>query len=227
MADFLQIKNLKFSFSKVKDKALISIPELKVNQGEKVFLFGPSGCGKSTLLEILSGVLSADSGQILINGQDLHLLSPAQKDQFRAENISYIFQNFNLLPYLNIFENITLPLSFKKDKIDFKNVRVEVEELCRRLGILEHIDQSISQLSVGQQQRVAVARALISKPKVILADEPTSALDFDHRDQFLKLLFENCSEKNITLVFVSHDQTLKTLFDRTIAFKEINQAGQL
>lgn len=168
-------------------------------------------------------MVGADEGEVIIAEQDLQTLTPTQKDRFRSEHISYIFQSFNLIPYLNIFENITLPLYFKKSHKSFKDVQSEVETLCRRLGILNLLNQSVSQLSVGQQQRVAVARALISRPQLILADEPTSALDFDHRDQFLKLLFEVCSEKNMTLIFVSHDHSLKALFDQAIAFKDINR----
>ena len=130
-----------------------------------------------------------------------------------------------MLPYLNIFENITLPLHLNGKIKNIKNIQSEVEAICKKLGIAELLNQNVAQLSVGQQQRVAVARALVSQPQLILADEPTSALDFDHRDKFLKLLFEICSEKKITLIFVSHDHSLKTLFDRAIAFNDISQVS--
>ena len=204
---------------------ILNIPDLEINQGEKIFLHGPSGCGKSTFLEIVSGVLNFNEGQVEIAGHSLSAMSSSQKDQFRSKHIGYIFQNFNLLPYLSIFENITLPL-YLNGKIKYiQNLNSEVDLICEKLGILELIHKNVSQLSVGQQQRVAVARALISQPELILADEPTSALDFDHRNKFLNLLFEICSEKKITLIFVSHDHSLKNLFDRSIAFNEINQVN--
>lgn len=215
---FININNLKFSFNDQKN-FIIDIPQLEIAAGEKIFLFGPSGCGKSTLLEIMAGVLLFKEGQVHIAGESLEKMTSHQKDQFRSQRIGYIFQNFNLLPYLNVYENITLPLHFNKKVIDQKNI----EGLCQRLGILQLLNQNVNKLSVGQQQRAAVARALASQPELILADEPTSALDFDHRDQFLKLLFEVCSERKITLVFVSHDHSLKNLFDRSIAFHEVNK----
>ncbi len=224
MSAFIQVSNLQFSFPNT-NKQLLNIAELSINRGEKIFLHGPSGCGKSTFLEIVSGVLSFNHGDVVIAKQSLVKMSPSQKDQFRSKNIGYIFQNFNLLPYLNIFENITLPLHLN-GKIKYINdIQTEVEAICKKLGISELLNQTVSQLSVGQQQRVAVARALISQPQLILADEPTSALDFDHRDKFLKLLFEICIEKKITLIFVSHDHSLKALFDRAIAFNEMNQVN--
>ncbi len=224
MSSFIEVNNLKFTFSNT-TKQLLNISDLKIEQGEKIFLHGPSGCGKSTFLEIVSGVLNFDQGDVSIDQQSLVKMSPSEKDQFRSKNIGYIFQNFNLLPYLNIFENITLPLHLNGKIKEAKNIQTEVEAICKKLGIAELLNQNVGQLSVGQQQRVAVARALVSQPKLILADEPTSALDFDHRDKFLKLLFEICTEKKITLIFVSHDHSLKTLFDRSIAFNDINKAG--
>jgi putative ABC transport system ATP-binding protein len=224
MSSFIEVSNLQFAFPNT-TKQLLNISDLKIQQGEKIFLHGPSGCGKSTFLEIVSGVLNFDQGDVSIDQNSLVKMSPSEKDQFRSKNIGYIFQNFNLLPYLNIFENITLPLHLNGKIKDAKNIQSEVEAICKKLGIAELLNQNVSQLSVGQQQRVAVARALISQPKLILADEPTSALDFDHRDKFLKLLFEICSEKKITLIFVSHDHSLKTLFDRSIAFNDINKVG--
>ena len=222
MSSFIEISNLKFSFSN-STKTLLDISDLKINQGEKIFLHGPSGCGKSTLLEIISGVLNFNHGEVMVDQISMSKLTPSEKDQFRSKNIGYIFQNFNLLPYLNIFENITLPLHLNGKIKNTENIQQDVKSICEKLGIADLLYQNVGQLSVGQQQRVAVARALISQPKLILADEPTSALDFDHRDKFLKLLFEVCSEKKITLIFVSHDHSLKSKFDRSIEFNEINQ----
>jgi putative ABC transport system ATP-binding protein len=224
MSSFISVSNLKFSFPQT-NKQLLNIANFEIKQGEKIFLHGPSGCGKSTFLELISGVLSFDQGDVIIDQNSLVKMSPSEKDQFRSKNIGYIFQNFNLLPYLNIFENITLPLHLNGKIKDAKDIHFEVQAICQKLGIADLLNQNVSQLSVGQQQRVAVARALVSKPQLILADEPTSALDFDHRDKFLKLLFEICTEKKITLIFVSHDHSLKTLFDRSMDFNDINKVA--
>lgn len=199
---------------------LMQIPSLDIRPGEKVFLRGPSGCGKSTLLEILSGLLSPSEGKISVLGSDLTALSSRQRDRFRADHVGYIFQRFNLLPYLTARENILLPLRLRSRTInDFEQ---DLSQLANSLGISEIMNQRTSQLSVGQQQRVAAARALIGSPELLLADEPTSALDEEHRERFIKLLFDLCSLKKITLLFVSHDRSLENLFDRSLHWAEIN-----
>lgn len=212
----IEIKNLEFSYQ---DHQVLKISELNVQDGEIVFLYGPSGSGKSTLLELLAGVLQASSGELKINSKDLARLSLAELDQFRAENIGYIFQSFNLIPYLSVLENISLPFLFQKQNLD----EAELKLLLKNLGLVDYLHKPVSQLSVGQQQRVAVARALIKKPKLILADEPTSALDYNHRENFLKVLFDLCKTHKTTVVFVSHDLTIQKLFDRSISLTEINQ----
>lgn len=223
----LEIHQIKFKYPGA-TKATLDIQEFSMKKGEKVFLFGPSGSGKTTLLETLSGVLSPQEGQVKINGVDLTKLNSAQRDRFRGEHIGYIFQSFNLIPYLSVVENILLPLELnpkRKTRLQGKNIQSEAENLCKDLGILDLLNKSVSELSVGQQQRVAAARAIIGGPELILADEPTSALDYDHREKFIKLLFEVCGKFNITVLFVSHDRTLQGLFDRAVSLKEINKAA--
>lgn len=209
------------------DKTILDIESLEILSGDKVFLHGPSGSGKSTLLEILAGILPVQHGQMEILGSPLHTYETSTKDRFRSDHIGYIFQSFNLLPYLNVLENILLPLSFsptRKNKTPDPEARAR--ELCDKLGILALIEQPVHQLSIGQQQRVAAARSLIGSPEILLADEPTSALDFDHRERFLKLLFEVTSEQKTSVIFVSHDHSLKHLFDRHVSLIEINRASQ-
>lgn len=212
----LQIKNLEFSYG---ENRILQIPKFEIRKGEKVFLLGPSGSGKSTLLELVAGILKPNQGDLVIDGQNLSQLSLSELDHFRAENIGYVFQSFNLIPFLSTIENIQLPFLFQKKVID-KDL---LNRLIDRLGLKSFVGRAVSQLSVGQQQRIAVARALLKRPQLILADEPTSALDYDHREDFLKLLFELCEQEKITVLFVSHDRSIEKLFDRSVNLKEINK----
>jgi putative ABC transport system ATP-binding protein len=229
MSSAVRAHNLKFSYSA--ETPVLDIENFTVNEGEIVFLYGPSGSGKSTLLELLAGVLKLNSGELHVCGQQLEKLSLAGLDSYRAREIGYIFQSFNLIPYLSVLENIELPFLFQKDEIDEKLLH----SLLERLGLSHYVQRPVAQLSVGQQQRVAVARALLKKPKLILADEPTSALDYNHRENFLKILFELCRQSKTSVVFVSHDRTIEKLFDRSVSLAEINkvkspallQAGEL
>lgn len=219
---FVKLSTVEFGY-KDHQPPILSIPHLEIEKGEKVFLFGPSGSGKTTLLEILAGVLTPQKGTVQISGQNLVELSGSARDRFRSEKMSYIFQSFNLLPYLSAKENILLPLRLSK-KTD-EGTEGRFQHLVRTLGIESVISSPVTEMSVGQQQRVAVARALMSSPEIILADEPTSALDYDARERFLKVLFDLCEEKNVTLVFVSHDRSLQKMFSRTVDLLEINKAG--
>lgn len=204
----------------------LNINDLKIFPGEKVFLYGPSGSGKTTLLGLIGGVLLAESGCVSIMGQNLSELSSKARDSFRADHVGFIFQQFNLIPYLNVLENVLLALSFSQRKR--KSVGVperEAYRLLESLGIPESLfKQKVSKLSVGQQQRVAAARALLGQPELLIADEPTSALDSEFRDQFIEVLESLCQKTNSTLVFVSHDHSLSRLFDRKIDLPSINMA---
>jgi putative ABC transport system ATP-binding protein len=196
---------------------------LRVARGERVFLRGPSGTGKSTLLSLLTGVLTPQAGDVRVLGANLAALRGAGRDRFRADHIGYIFQMFNLIPYLTVIENVCLPCGFSKARTArARRGGASVAAEARRL--LDHLDLGesgmlsapVTQLSVGQQQRVAAARALIGAPELIIADEPTSALDADRRVAFLDLLFRECAREGTTLVFASHDVALAAAFDRTI-----------
>lgn len=211
----VEFKQLEFSYGK---HPILKLKDFSIEQGEIVFLYGPSGSGKSTLLELIAGVLSVQSGQLNVLGEPYHLKTSTQLDAFRADHIGYIFQSFNLIPYLSVQENLVLPLMFSKQKID----QLRLAKLIQGLGLSTLIHRSVSDLSVGQQQRVAAARALLKKPQLVLADEPTSALDYDHRENFLNLLFQFCREDKTTVIFVSHDRTIEKLFDRSISLKEMN-----
>ena len=212
----IEIRNLKFSYSQ---SEILDIASLNIKTSEIVFLYGPSGSGKSTLLELIAGVLKNQFGELNVCGKALNQMSLSELDQFRAENVGYIFQSFNLIPYLSVAENIVLPFLFQKNEVD----PVALNELVKNLGLTTYMSRPVSQLSVGQQQRVAVARALIKKPKLILADEPTSALDYGHRENFLKIFFKLCRLHQTTVLFVSHDLSIEKLFDRSISLAQINR----
>ena len=209
---------------------VLDLPELRVERGEKVFIAGPSGSGKTTLLSLLTGVGVAEAGRVAILGQDLAALSGSRRDRFRADHLGYIFQLFNLLPYLSLLENVLLPCRFsRRRRLNAGGSPGALAAEGRRL--LAHLDlddqklrqQPVAELSVGQQQRVAAARALIGGPELVIADEPTSSLDMDRREAFVKLLFNECSRQQATLVMVSHDRSLEHLFDRSIQLGQINR----
>ncbi len=206
---------------------MLDIDRLEIPKGEAVFLHGPSGSGKTTLLGIVAGVLSADAGEVQILGTDFTGLSGARRDAFRGTRMGYIFQMFNLIPYLTALDNITLPcrMSGARRKRVAGGLDAGARDLAARLEIAGELGKFPGELSVGQQQRVAAARALLGAPDLIVADEPTSALDSDRRTRFLELLFESCRAQGATLLFVSHDRSLETLFDQALSLGELNRAA--
>lgn len=220
------LKDLKFSYHQKKDQhvpLVLSIDELAIETGEKVFLYGPSGHGKSTLLNILAGVLEVKEGRVEVLGHNLHDMSQSGRDHLRGENVGYIFQIFNLIPYLNIKENIVLPCLINKKRGHGVDFYAQADELIKTLGLAEHAHKKVTDLSIGQQQRVAAARALIGNPRLIIADEPTSSLDENNTNEFMNLLLSEWERRKFTLVFVSHDTSLKKYFPRTLSLPEINR----
>ena len=218
----VEIQDLSFSYNGIKQ--ILSIKNFSVLPGEKVFIYGNSGSGKSTLLNLISGVLKPNRGNINLLGQEVGKLSIGKRDRFRGDHIGFIFQSFNLIPYLTIYENILLPLktSSKRNSKVRANLREEITRISKHLNIDSYLDKRVTELSVGQQQRVAVARALIGSPEIIIADEPTSSLDENVTESFMKLLLQEHESKNFTLLFVSHDRRLAKYFDREISLTEIN-----
>jgi putative ABC transport system ATP-binding protein len=202
------------------------IPEFNLTSGETVLLLGESGSGKSTLLSLICGTISPESGEVFVAGNDMAQLSAAKRDQFRAEQIGLIFQQFNLLPFASVIDNILLPLRFApKRKQRVMNSKEHAKQLCNDLGLPSDIlDAKASRLSVGQQQRVAAARALIGTPPLIIADEPTSALDAATQTVFLELLFNQSRANGSTLLMVSHDARLADQFDRVVHMTDIIKA---
>ena len=213
------------------DPLLLDIARLEVAKGERVFVKGPSGSGKTTLLNLLGGVAVPETGGISIMDTDIVALGGARRDAFRADHIGFIFQMFNLVPYLSLIDNVTLPCRFSvsRRRRALERAATLDQEARRLLGHMElDVDalaaRPVAQLSMGQQQRVAAARSLIGTPELIIADEPTSSIDAEVRRAFLDLLFREVAETSATLLFVSHDPGLEGAFDRTLALADINRA---
>jgi putative ABC transport system ATP-binding protein len=208
----------------------LALDALRVHRGERLFIEGPSGSGKSTLLGLLAGVTLPRTGSVRVLGERLEALSGPARDRFRADHIGYIFQQFNLIPYLGIVDNVLLPCRFsalRRERALARGtgLRAEAKRLLGHLDLADPalLRQPVTKLSVGQQQRVAAARALMGAPELIIADEPTSSLDANRRKTFVQLLFDECAESGSTLVFVSHDASLEPLFDRTLRLAELNR----
>ena len=211
---------------------LLDIPAFRLEAGETLFLKGPSGSGKTTLLGLLGGVQKPVRGSIRLLGQELTELCAGKRDTFRVDHTGYIFQQFNLLPFLSVRENVELPCHFSKlraqrAKQRHGSVDQAAATLLAHLGLKDEsiLSRRADSLSIGQQQRVAAARALIGQPELVIADEPTSALDYDARENFIRLLFAECREAGSSLLFVSHDQSLAPLFDRHLSLAELNRAA--
>jgi putative ABC transport system ATP-binding protein len=226
----IRIENLLFRWS-AEDAPCLDIPSFEVRAGEHVFLHGPSGSGKSTLLGLFGGVLVPERGRLKLLNVEMTQLSSADRDRFRADHVGLIFQQFNLIPYLSVIDNVLLPCRFslKRQSRVTEGGRTLQEEAVR---LLSHLDldaalytRNAMQLSVGQQQRVAAARALIGRPEIVIADEPTSALDAERQVAFLDLLSHECAEAGSTLLFVSHDRRLASGFNREIGLPSINRCN--
>ncbi len=192
--------------------------------GEHVFLFGPSGSGKSTLLGLLAGLQVPTSGSVSILGQDISHSSARQRDRFRAQHIGVVFQQFNLIPYLSVLDNVLLAAHFGHGNRQL--ARSGALDLLARVNLTEDLhNRSASELSIGQQQRVAIVRSLINSPQLLLVDEPTSALDHANRDAFLGLLFEVVQASRCAMVFVSHDPSIAASFERKDNIADLNRSG--
>ena len=217
----LRLQNVKFTYQQ--DKALIlDIPFWELTTGSCVFLRGASGSGKSTLLNLLSGMLVVTEGELSIAGTQLSELSARQRDRFRANHIGVVFQQFNLISYLSVMDNVLLAAHF----VD--GVTVDIKQKARELFAQLNISpdlyrQKAMHLSIGQQQRVAIVRALLNSPDILLVDEPTSALDTENRDAFMRLLLRVVKAQGASLVFVSHDLSLASYFETTLELSSINR----
>ena len=228
--DLIQFKRTCFEYSLVSDFSF-KLNQFVIKKGSHVFIEGPSGSGKTTFLNLIVGLLSPKAGSISVLGTDITGLSTSKLDRFRSDHFGIIFQLFNLLPYLSVIENISLPCLFsrsRKHKVlqHYQTLSDAARHFCVELDIDDRLLASpVQQLSIGQQQRVAIARALIGQPEIIIADEPTSALDNARKAQFMTLLLRECEKYNLTLLFVSHDETLKSHFEHCYHLDQLNEGS--
>ena len=229
-APLLELHQLGFAWPAQAE--LLDIPTFRLEHNQSLFLKGPSGSGKTTLLGLIGGVQKAKRGTVRLLGTDLAALSAGARDRYRVDHTGYIFQQFNLLPFLSVAENVGLPCHFSESRAERARQR-HGSVAQATAGLLSHLGlphsllgRRAEALSIGQQQRVAAARALIGQPELVIADEPTSALDTDAREAFLQLLFAECREAGSSLLFVSHDQSLASLFDRSLSLADLNRAAR-
>lgn len=199
---------------------ILDIDAFLLEQGEQMALVGRSGCGKSTLLHVISGISRPDSGRVTVGEWDITLFTEPECDRFRAEQIGYVFQTFNLLPGFSALENILLGMRFAGGRTDHKRAR----NLLERVGLGHRMTHKPTQLSVGEQQRVSVARALANRPRLLLADEPTANVDSGHQQQVVDLLRDTCREENVSLLVVTHTPEVANQFDRIDNLEDFNKA---
>ena len=216
----LEILDLKKSFAQPDGERLeiLEIPKFQVDRGEQVVLLGRSGGGKTTLLHCISGITAIDSGEIRFLGQELTKFTEPMWDRFRASNIGYVFQTFNLLPAFTALENVLLGMSFAKDVLDHQYAN----QLLKRVGLGHRLNHKPEQMSVGEQQRVAVARALANRPRLLLADEPTANIDPANQQGIVDLIKETCAEFSIGLILVTHTMEVAGQFDRIDHLEDLN-----
>ena len=217
----LKLENVKKSFVEPGGGRLpiLDVPRFEVAAGEQIVLVGRSGSGKTTLLHLISGISKPDEGSIRIDGVEITRLPEAGRDRFRADKIGYVFQTFNLLPGFNALENVLLGMTFATGKVHPERAK----HLLERVGLGHRLHHKPTQMSVGEQQRVAVARALANKPKLLLADEPTANIDTRHQKQVVDLIRETCHEENVALVLVTHTPQVAEQFDRVDDLENINR----
>ena len=215
----IELANIDFKYPQSDFR--LAIPQLQIEKGNKIAIIGPSGFGKTTFLNLLAGILQPDSGEISFDGLSLNGLSDKQLRNFRITNIGFVFQDFRLIPYLNILDNILLPYRINESLKLSKEAVNSACELTEKLGVANKLKKYPDKLSQGERQRVAICRALITKPRVILADEPTGNLDPDNKKRIMKILFEYVDERGSTLISVTHDHLMLEGFNRIVDFTEL------
>jgi len=201
---------------------ILDIPSFRLAAGEHCALEGHSGSGKSTLLNVVSGILRPDSGRVIVDSIDVTRLGEAQRDRVRADKLGLVFQQFNLLPGFTALENVLVAMSFGSGRPD----RGRATRLLAAVGLGDRLDHRPAALSVGQQQRVAVARALANRPRAVLADEPTASVDPAHQQQVIDLLRDTCTEQGVALLVVTHAADVAGQFPRRVRLEEFNRAAR-
>lgn len=221
----LLLENVRKSYREPNGDVLpiLDIERFEINAGEQVVLRGRSGCGKTTLLNCISGLTTVDEGKITIKGRDIVGLHEVSRDRFRARHIGFVFQTFNLLPAFSALENVLLGMTFTGQKTDVGRAKRLLEEV----GLGHRLTHKPSALSVGEQQRVAVARALVNKPSLLLADEPTANIDPAHQQQVIDLLRAACEQENVAMLLVTHAPEVSEQFDRVDQLEDVNRASSV
>lgn len=217
----LLLENVKKSYREPNGSILpiLNIERFELKENEQAVLIGESGSGKSTLLNVISGITSADSGKVTIAGTEIASMAEVVRDRFRAERIGFVFQTFNLLPAFSALENVLLGMSFSREKPN----RNRAKELLAQVGLEHRLHHRPQQMSVGEQQRVAVARALANQPKLLLADEPTANVDISNQETILQLLRDACAQNQISMLLVTHSQEVAKQFDRVETLSDFNK----
>lgn len=210
----IDIRNLEFAYESLEFR--IHVEKLMIADGERVAWTGPSGSGKTTLLQLVAGNLRPSAGDIISCGQNISELSDTARRNFRIANVGLVFQEFELLDYLSVLDNILLAYHINRSLSLTFDIRMRAQKLAATLGIAHLVSRRPARLSQGERQRVAVCRALITNPKLVLADEPIANLDSDNADRVLKAFDSHVQESNATLVVATHDQTILSRFDRTV-----------
>lgn len=221
----LQLENVTKSYPQPDGSriSVLDVPKFEMQAGEQVVLVGSSGGGKTTLLNVIAGISTPDGGRVVVDGVDVTALPEASRDRFRAQRIGFVFQTFNLLSAFTALENVLLGMSFRGGRADSKHAR----GLLESVGLSHRLNNRPSQLSVGEQQRVAVARALANHPKLLLADEPTANVDVANQDKILNLIREACREHTVSLLMVTHAPAVAEQFERVEKLGEFNRAASL
>lgn len=221
----LLLKGLKKSFREPGGGRLpvLDVPEFRLGEAEQAVLLGRSGCGKTTLLHVIAGISAPDAGQVIIDGVDMARLGEADRDRVRAEKVGYIFQTFNLLPGFNALENVMLGMTFARGRRDERRAR----DLLGRVGLGHRLRHRPGTLSVGEQQRVAVARALANKPRLLLADEPTASVDPRHQQAVIELIRSTCRDESVAIFLVTHAPEVAAQFERVEQLDRFNRVAAL
>jgi len=218
----LELRDVKKSFTEPDggELPILDIEEFRLEAGEQMALVGRSGCGKTTLLYVIAGISRPDSGKVKVGDWDITLFTEAECDRFRAQQIGYVFQMFNLLPGFTALENVLLGMRFAGGRVD----RARAKHLLERVGLGHRMSHKPTQLSVGEQQRVSVARGLANQPRLLLADEPTANVDAGHQQQVVDMLREGCQEEDVALLVVTHTPEVAQQFDRVDNLEAFNRA---
>ena len=216
----IELSQIKFEYKESDFR--LRFNSIKAESRKAVALIGPSGCGKTTLMSLIAGILPSHTGSILIDNTEIHKLTDKQRRLFRIQNIGFVFQDFALLEYLNLYENILHPFRINSALMLDAIVKKRANDLAEKVGISKRLKHYPGQTSVGEQQRCAIARALLNEPAVILADEPTGNLDPNNKKAILEILLQYVRDHDATLLVATHDYDLLEYFDETIDFKTLS-----